>query len=181
MAITQGSSSRPPGAANQGDACPENPCVKVPWWILAVSVAWLLVLAGSFICFKSVDGFADFVEVDLGQLPFEAIWFGAVGGWLISAQGIFDHNHSWRRSYDYWHCVRPVLGAVIGVLGCLIFLVLNEAATAGEQVTTNPTFYDVAALAIGYREASFRSLLTRLLDTIILPGKEAGGGAPQGS
>ncbi len=149
--------------------CPDNPCVTVPWWILLVSVIWLVLLVASFICFERIDSFADFVEFDLGPLPFESIWFGAVGGWLISAQGIFDHNHSWRRSYDYWHCVRPVLGAIMGTLGCLLFIVLNEAATK-EAITPNPTFYDVVALTIGYREASFRQLITKLLDTVIAPG-----------
>ena len=153
---------------------PDNPYVKVPGAILFASVVWLLVLVAGFVCFKQIGGFADAVTLDLGPLPFESIWFGAVGGWLISAQGIFKHNDSWRRSYDYWHYVRPIVGAVVGTLGCLIFLVLNEAATnADDKVTTNPTFYAVVALAIGYREESFRSLLSKLLDTIIVPSKES--------
>ncbi len=149
---------------------PENPFVIVPTAVLVVSVLWLLLLIASFVCFERIDGFADFAEFNLGQLPFESIWFGAMGGWLISAQGIFDHNHSWKRSYDFWHYVRPVLGAVIGTLGCLIFIVLNEAATT-DSVTPNPVFYDVVALTIGYRESSFRQLITKLLDTVLGPGK----------
>jgi len=153
--------------------CPDNPCVKVPRSILVVSLLWLLVLVAGFVCFKQIGAFARAVELDLGALPFEAVWFGAIGGWLISAQGIFKHNYSWLRSYDYWHVVRPIVGAVVGTLGCLIFLVLNQAATSSDQVATNPTFYAVAALAIGYREESFRSLLSKLLDTIIVPSKES--------
>ena len=156
---------------NERSKHPDNPFVVVPGWVLFASVAWLLLLIGSFICFERSDAFADFVEFDLGPLPFESIWFGAVGGWLISAQGIFDHNHEWKRSYDFWHFVRPVLGAVMGALGCLIFIVLNEAATT-ESVSANPTFYDVVALTIGYREASFRQLIGKLLDTVIGPGEK---------
>lgn len=151
--------------------CPPDPCVTVPCTVIAASVAWLLLLVAVFVCFQRIDAFADFVSFDLGPLPFGSIWFGAVGGWLISAQGIFDHNRSWRRSYDYWHYVRPLLGAVIGTLGCLLFLVLTEAATK-EAVTANAVFYDVVALTIGYREESFRALITRLLDTVIVPGEK---------
>ena len=106
----------------------------------------------------------------LGRLPFEAIWLGAVGGWLISAQGIFRYNTEWRRSYDYWHYVRPLLGALMGTLGCLVFIVINDAAT-NEHVAANTVFYDVIALAVGYREASFRAPVSKLIDTIILPGE----------
>jgi hypothetical protein len=128
-------------------------------------------LIASFICYERIDGFADFVTFKLGRLPFEAIWFGAAGGWLISSQGIFRYNSEWRRSYDYWHYVRPVLGALIGTLGCLVFIVLNDAATK-EHVATNAVFYDVVALAVGYREKSFRQLIAKLFDTIILPGEK---------
>jgi ABC-type Mn2+/Zn2+ transport system permease subunit len=140
----------------------------MPLHILVVALGWLALLIASFILFERWDAFADAVQFKLGRLPFEAIWFGAVGGLLISLQGIFDHNKSWHRSYDYWHMLRPVLGAVMGTLGCLIFIVLTDAATKTSS-TANPVFYDVVALAIGYREGSFRALLERLVDTIILP------------
>jgi hypothetical protein len=96
------------------DGCPEDPCVKVPDYIYAVSVAWVIVLVAAFVLFERWDGFADAVQFKVGQLPFEAIWFGALGGLLISLQGIFDHNRKWRNSYDYWHIMRPVLGAIMG-------------------------------------------------------------------
>lgn len=147
-----------------------SPGIRVPLSVLIVALTWLAALIASFICYERIDGFADFVSFKLGRLPFETIWFGAAGGWLISAQGIFDHNRKWLRSYDYWHYVRPILGALIGTLGCLVFIVLNDAATE-KHVATNAVFYDVAALAIGYREASFRKLIAKLLDTIILPGE----------
>jgi hypothetical protein len=133
-------------------------------------MAWAALLIAGFILYERDDGFADFVAFKLGPLPFEAIWFGAVGGFLISAQGIFENNRSWDPSYDYWHYARPLLGALMGTLGCLVFIVLTEAATK-KAATPNPVFYDVIALAIGYREESFRRLIASLIDTIILPGK----------
>jgi hypothetical protein len=160
--------AEPPPPPKVVDKCPDDPCVSVPGLVLAVAAVWLVVLVASFICYERIDGFADFVTFELGRLPFESIWFGAAGGLLISAQGIFDHNREWRRSYDYWHYVRPVLGALIGTLGCLTFMVLNDAATENPG-PANAVFYDVVALAIGYREESFRKLITSVFDTIILP------------
>ncbi len=153
--------------------CPDDPCVLIPRSVLFASVLWLVLLAASFVCFERIDAFTDFVSFDLGTLPFETIWFGAIGGWLISAQGIFNHNREWSLRYNYWHFVRPVLGAIIGTLGCLLFLVLNETAS-DKAVVANPVFYSVVALTIGYREESFRALITRLLDTVISPGEKKG-------
>jgi hypothetical protein len=162
------------------DACPEDPCVRVPRSVLVVWLLWLVLLVASFVCYEEIDAFADFVGFKLGRLPFETIWFGAVGGWLISSQGIFDHNSEWHRSYDYWHYVRPILGAIIGTLGCLLFIVLNEAATKG-QPKPNAVFYDVIALAVGYREETFRKLLGKLVDSIVLPGKKEDDQKPAGA
>jgi hypothetical protein len=157
-------------AGSSADNCPEDPCTKVPRSVLVVALIWLAVLVALFFLYERDGAFKEFVSFKLGRLPFEAIFFGAVGGFLISSQGIFEHNRKWRKSYDYWHYARPILGAIVGTLGCLIFLVLNEAATKGSAVP-NPVFYDVIALAIGYREESFRELIAKLFDTIILPGK----------
>jgi hypothetical protein len=107
-------------------------------------------------------------HLKLGPLPFEAICFGAMGGFLISAQVIFENSHSWDESYDYWHYARRLLGASIGSLAA-VFIVLTEAATK-KAATPNPTFY-VIALVIGRREESFRRLIASLIDTIILPGR----------
>lgn len=148
---------------------PEPVLDHVPRSVLIVATIWMVVLIAAFICFQRLDSFSDFVAFRLGPLPFEVIWFGAVGGSLISAQGLFKNNRRWKRSYDYWHYARPLLGALMGTLGCLVLIVLNEAATK-RTGTSNPVFYDVVALAIGYREESFRSLLTNLIDTLILPG-----------
>ncbi len=145
--------------------------------MLIGAVLWMAVLLASFVLYERDDAFADFVSFRLGRLPFEAIWFGAVGGFLISAQGILEHNKKWNDRLNYWHYARPLLGSLMGTLGCLVFIVLNEAATKS-TATANPAFYDVIALAIGYREQSFRALITSLIDTILLPGKSKAG-APQ--
>lgn len=141
---------------------------RVPRSVLIVAAIWLAVLIACFVLYERDRAFASFVAFKLGPLPFEVIWFGAVGGLLISAQGIFKNNYSWKGQYNYWHYARPIFGAIMGTLGCLIFIVLNEAATK-KAAAVNPVFYDVIALSIGYREESFRGLLTSVIDTILVP------------
>jgi hypothetical protein len=131
--------SRQQGGSTQ--TTQSNPPVSlVPRGVVAVSVLWLALLVAVFVCWHRIDAFADFVTFDLGRMPFSSIWFGAVGGWLISAKGIFDHNRNWNPSYDYWHYIRPILGAVIGTLGCLTFVVLDDAATRNRAVVSTPLF-----------------------------------------
>lgn len=148
----------------------ETDAEGAPQIVLFVAISWAAVLIACFVLYERDRAFAHFVSFKMGRLPFEAIWFGAMGGLLISAQGIFDHKGAWDRGYDYWHFARPLLGAVMGSLGCLVFIVLNEAATK-KTAMPNPVFYDVIALAIGYREESFRRLIKSLIDTILAPGE----------
>jgi hypothetical protein len=151
------------------DDCPENPCVLMPKRIIVVAILWTIALVAAFFSYIEIDAVADFFPTTIGSLPFVVIWFGAIGGLLVSLEGIFYHNHSWRRSYDYWHYLRPILGAIMGSLGCLIFIVLTAAAASSATPKPDATFYAVIALSLGYREKNFRELLTRLIDTIIAP------------
>lgn len=144
----------------------------MPRRILVGAIMWLVALVTVFVVYVELDAFADLIPGKLGPLPVSSLWFGAVGGLLISLQGIFTYNQRWQRSYNYWHYLRPVLGAFMGTLGCLIFIVLNDAATTA-RTTTNSVFYAVIAFVLGFREASFRALVTRLIDTIVLPPEAA--------
>ena len=159
-----------PSAAN--DDCPDDPCVVMPRAVLVVAILWTVLLVGAFFAYIEIDAVADFFPSKVGSLPFSTIWFGAVGGLLISLEGIFKYNRRWLQSYDYWHYLRPVLSAIMGTAGCLVFTVLTTAAASGSSPAPDATFYAVVALALGYREQSFRELLTRLIDTIIVPSEK---------
>lgn len=147
---------------------PPDPYVVIPSRVVVAALAWTVVLVALFFLYEEVRAFQTFFPTKLGPLPFTSIWFGATGGLLISLQGIFAYNRRWRRSFDYWHYLRPILGAFMGTLGCLVLIVLNQAATT-KHLPANGVFYAVVAFVLGYREQSFRTLVTRLIDTIILP------------
>ncbi len=167
--VTAAVAPQAPSPALVAPAVP-NPRVRMPVRVFVIALLWLGVLVAAFFVWENVAGFRHAFPATLGTLPVATIWFGAVGGLLISLEGIYRYNRDWLRSYDYWHYTRPVLGAFIGVLGCLVFVVLaNAAAKGGSAPKPDATFYDVLALVIGYREQSFRALVTRLTDTILLP------------
>jgi hypothetical protein len=152
------------------DDCPPNPCVGMPKSVLVVAALWTVAIVTAFFLYIEIAAVRHFFPTKVGSLPISAIWFGAVGGLLVSLEGIFNYNRRWRRSYDYWHYLRPVLGAIMGTAGCLIFIVLAAAAST-KDAPTDATFYAVVALALGYREANFRALLARLVDTVIIPSE----------
>ena len=111
-------------------------------------------------------------------------WLAAAGGLLISLQGIFTHNRSWDRSYDYWHYLRPVAGALVGSVAALLILVLISTANASSSssisaiASNSPStrlLLDAVAVLVGYREETFRSLIARVVDVVIGPGGSRGG------
>jgi hypothetical protein len=143
--------------------------MPMPRHVFVIAMLWTIVLVGIFGVWISIGAVRDALPHDLGPLPIETIWFGAVGGLLVSLTGIYDHNDAWNPRFNYWHYTRPLLGAFIGVLGCLVLLVLTEASTT-RSIVANATFYSVTALVIGYREETFRTLVMRLTDTLLASG-----------
>lgn len=112
---------------------------------------------------------------NLGPVPIGALWFGAVGAVLASWAGIFQHNTDWQNSYDYWHWVRPAVGAILGAVSVLMLIVLLNATTGTTDLGTSAeknsrALFFVLAFIVGYREATFRSLIGKVTDLILGPG-----------
>ncbi|MDX6717784.1 MAG: hypothetical protein QOJ63_38 [Solirubrobacteraceae bacterium] len=149
-----------------------KPSAEVPRGLFALEIAYLVILLGTFVLFKTSDGVRDALPSRLGPLPVEVPWFGALGGALISLTGMFEHRSSWDHSYKYWHYSRPLVGAIIGSLGALLIFVLSDTASAG-AATTTVTAFDVIAFLVGYREESFRELIKRVTDLLLKPGEPA--------
>jgi hypothetical protein len=138
-------------------------------WFFAVESAYLIVLAIIFIIYQVSAGVRGALPTHLGDLPVGVPWFGAVGGTLISLTGVFKHSRDWDEHFALWHYARPVVGAFLGSLGALMFLVIVNAA-AVHGTTPNGVVYEVVAFLVGYREATFRSLIQRATDVLLSPG-----------
>lgn len=153
--------------AQRAQARPAPP--QMPQRFFLIALGYLALVLGAFVLWQTWGGFRDWLPDDLGPLPFEVPWFGALGGTLISLTGIFAHNRDWDPKFETWHYARPVVGAVIGSVGALLFYVIADLATSN-SIDPNPTVFDVVAFLVGYREESFRELMERVTDLLIRPG-----------
>jgi len=106
-------------------------------------------------------------------IPLAVPWWGALGGITISLTGLFRHASTWDGSYQGWHIARPFVGAVIGTVGYLIFIVVIR--TTGAHVPagsgSGQAVFDLVAFLVGYREAVFRDLLRKAVDVLLAPGR----------
>jgi hypothetical protein len=74
------------------------------------------------------------------QLPFYAMWFGALGGVTISFKGVYDNAGAperteqsgtlgiWNAQYNLWHFGRPLSGAITGLMTWVLLRALNPTA-----------------------------------------------------
>jgi hypothetical protein len=91
------------------------------------------------------------------QLPLKCLWFGALGGVVISLKGVYEHPVSasagWKDDFDLWHFGRPVSGAITGVITFVLLHVINPSADPSA-----PVLY-AAAFILGTQEARFFNFL----------------------
>jgi hypothetical protein len=117
-----------------------------------------------------------------GLIPIGVPYAGALGAVTIGLYGVFEHNKRWDASFNYWHLTRPLMGALLGSVGYLIFVatiqstgVTPAVAASGSKAaaTTQPRdliIYYVIGFVVGYREETFRELVKRAADVIFKPG-----------
>jgi hypothetical protein len=154
------------------------PRATMPVWIFAVALIWLLVLVGVFVLYQVSDPFRDALPSQIGKhFPLEVPYFGALGGLLVSFTGIVEYNQEWCSRFNYWHPIKPLLGAISGSVAGILLLVTSDVATKG-STTTNPYFYAAVAFVFGYGEGAFRSLIKSVTNVLIKPGD---GPPPQSS
>lgn len=91
---------------------------------------------------------------------------GAVTGSLF---GIFQHNRTWKASYNYWHYFRLPVGAVTGSVGALMHLVLLKLGTTNPVHVDSITFC-VVVFVFGFADKSFLQMLHNVASVIIKPG-----------
>jgi hypothetical protein len=136
--------------------------------LFVIESGYLLALAAIFIAYHVSDSLRHALPASFGGLPIGVPWFGAVGATLISLTGIFKHAHDWNIDYELWHYARPLIGGFLGSIGALMFsVIVNTAAVKAQQ--TNGAVYEVVAFLLGYREATFRSLIQRATDLLLSP------------
>jgi hypothetical protein len=152
---------------------PEGNKQRVPTWVIAIDILYVIVLAGLALWWgRSADLRRDFPSSSTG-VPVTVLWWGALGAVTVSLAATTKFRDSWDGSLNAWHLSRPVVGAVLGAVVYLIFVVVIATAGASRTHASNGnlTFYLVAFL-VGYREETFRQLIKRATDSLLGPGED---------
>jgi len=152
--------SDPTGGDNKPSDQPKNMRTKIFIYDLVV-IAVLLAIGVSY--FKRPDWFDIGGEHVSVNLSIHCIWFGALGGIIISLKGVYDHASGgvpWKDDFNLWHIGRPVSG---GIAGLMTFLLLQLASS---NIPSEPVAY-AAAFIFGTQERRFFGLLSEVARLIV--------------
>jgi hypothetical protein len=153
-----------PAAGPKGD-----PARNVATWFFGLSLGYLLILLALGVGYALWPPAHQVVPETLGPIPIGVPWWGALGAVTISLYGTFFHNEAWDRSFNYWHITRPLLGAVLGMVAYLVFVVVIDAT--GVQAKRSGTLvYYLVAFLVGYSENTVQLLLKRATDVLFASG-----------
>jgi len=104
-------------------------------------------------------------------LSIHAMWFGALGGIVISLKGIYDHccNHGdWDNCFNLWHIGRPISGALTGLITLVLLLAINPKGEPSE-----PIVYAIAFI-FGTQERRFFNFLSEVAGLVVRVPNEDG-------
>ncbi len=141
-------------------------------------ITYLTVLIALFGAYETSDGLRDALPQSLGPIPVGVVWFGATGAVVAGIGGIYFHNRTWDPAYEYWHYSRPLVGAVVGGVGALLYYVSVSLGTK-TSVTPNALTFDAVAFVLGFADDAFRELIKKITTLLFGAGKEAT--PPEGS
>jgi len=141
-------------------------------------ISYLLALMAFFVAYEVSHGLRQALPATFGPIPASVVWFGATGAVLAGIGGIYYHNRKWDPAYDYWHYSRPLIGAVVGGIGALLYYVSVSLGTKG-SITPNAVTFDAVAFILGFADDAFRELIKKITTLLFGAGEEPA--APQGS
>jgi len=128
------------------------------WLLLLVGVGWWLKQSG--ICGDSVCGF--------GATYWRYLLMGALGGLTIAIWGMIEHssNLDFDRAYAVWYWLKPILGAVMGLIAVLTVMAGLFAVQGKQEIQSEKALYIVAFLA-GFSERFFVRIIDKLMTTLL--------------
>lgn len=157
---------RSPWYANRGRTT-RKPAAPRPWSrpaaIYVVGACWLAALAVAAIVYLK---YTNLPWSDRGGIVYIA-WYGALGAATASMHGAIRRADRWHPDWSVSYLLRPVVGAVVGAIGYMIYISIVQASFTTNPTPTTPTFLGfVIAFALGYKEDAFRDLLQRVFDLV---------------
>jgi hypothetical protein len=163
-------------AASKGTATITVSYSHAPTWVFPVCLGYLLLLPiVAALVHSDPAQIFHWLPNTLFKLPTVVLLFGALGAVLLSLQGLFFNNTNWLPSYNFWYLTRPFVGAALGFVAVLIFVALVNATQATSGTTAvaganSETVYVIIAFVVGFREQTFRNLMTKVVDVFLGPG-----------
>jgi hypothetical protein len=122
----------------------------------------LLLLVVGVIYVKNLAYFA--LPSDNMDISLRAMWFGALGGIVISLKGVYEHcchRGDWDDCFDLWHIGRPISGALTGLITLVLLLAVNPNGTPSE-----PVVYAIAFI-FGTQERRFFNFLFEVAALVV--------------
>jgi hypothetical protein len=142
----------------------------MPSGIFIAEITYMVLLIALFFAYVGSDGLRDALPA-LGPIPIQVAWFGATGGVLAGLGGVYLHNQEWDPAYDFWHYSRPLVGAVVGGVGSLLFYVSISVGTKN-AVVPNVLTFEAVAFILGFADDAFRDLIKKVTTLLFGPGSQ---------
>lgn len=105
------------------------------------------------------------------EIALRAMWFGALGGIVISLKGVYDHccaRGDWDNCFDLWHIGRPISGALTGLITLVLLLATNP-----NGVPSQPVVFAIAFI-FGTQERRFFNFLSEVAALVVrVPNEDA--------
>jgi hypothetical protein len=147
--------------ANPGKLTPGSRPVIFLYNLLITALLALLAIA-----YLETD-FADWLPDELQGLPVYAVWFGSLGGVVISMKGVYDHATDWGEEWALWHYGRPFSAAIVGGMTYVLLRAVNTSSDLSVPVV------EAAAFILGTQEKRFFDLLYEVARVIVtVPTRE---------
>jgi len=133
----------------------------MPGWLLTIPLIYVILLLIAVLVYGKIES----VNILGLVIPTSVIWFGTLGGFVASLQGIFFYNKKWDDSFTIWHIFAGVIGAAYGLASYLFLLVMVKAG-GGSNQPANSFVFALAAFAIGYGQSNFHAMMDHVFKII---------------
>jgi hypothetical protein len=145
-------------------------------WMVVYYAVWIALLLGlgSSLKARETDGE---LEGILGGAYWRFGFMGAIGGLTVAIWGLTRHTADldFDRSFAIWYFLKPVLGAIMGVVAVLAVLAGLFAVQGNSDIQSRTALCILAFLA-GFSERFFIRIIDRVM-TSLLGGDGSGASA----
>ncbi len=148
-------------------ALESNAAAKFRKWMCVYYACWLLLLVGIGCWLKHLDA-ADNPAFYFGSVYWRYVLMGTLGGLTIAIWGLTTHSADldFDRSFSIWYWLRPLLGAVMGLIAVITAqagLLAIEGQTSHQPAPSGKMILYILAFLAGFSERFFIRVIDRVM------------------